>query len=77
MSYSGLYGKGMHDFVLMEAELGTRVAHAQAYEDTDPLGWLDDIHYAEDMARGRRFRRHFMWGVLVRRPQDLIVINGI
>lgn len=29
----GLYGSGMHDFILMEAELGIRVAMAQDSED--------------------------------------------
>lgn len=29
----GLYGNGMHDFILMEAELGFRVAAAQDDED--------------------------------------------
>ena len=31
----GLYGKGMHDFILMEAEVGTRTAMFQDAEDCD------------------------------------------
>lgn len=42
----GLYGSGMHDWILMEAELGTRVAHAQ---DSEDCGWsaLLDLSYAQ------------------------------
>ncbi len=42
----GLYGSGMHDWILMEAEMGTRVAHAQ---DSEDVGWsaLLDLSYAE------------------------------
>ena len=32
----GLYGSGMHDFILLEAQLGARVAHAQ---DSEDVGW--------------------------------------
>lgn len=31
----GLYGKGMHDFIMDEIELGTRVAH---YQDSETYG---------------------------------------
>jgi hypothetical protein len=36
----------MHDFILTEAQLGTRVAHAQ---DSEDCGWsaLLDLSYAE------------------------------
>lgn len=42
----GLYGPGMHDFILMEMELGTRVAMAQ---DSEDCGWsaLMDLSYME------------------------------
>jgi hypothetical protein len=43
----GLYGKGMHQFILDEMELGTRVAAYLDEEEVDPLGWLFDIHYRE------------------------------
>jgi hypothetical protein len=49
----GLYGKGMHGFILDEAELGYRVAVCLDAEQVDPLGWLDDIHYAADVKAGR------------------------
>lgn len=40
----GLYGKGMHEFVLREAEVGKRVAAA---EDNEACGWsaIDDLQY--------------------------------
>lgn len=40
----GLYGNGMHFFILMEMELGTRVAMAQ---DSEDCGWsaLWDLSY--------------------------------
>lgn len=43
---SGLYSKGMHDFILMEAEVGFRTA---AMQDSEDAGWsaLDDVSYAE------------------------------
>jgi hypothetical protein len=59
----GLYGNGMHDFVLAESELGTRVAQCQAAEDADPLTWWVDWLYAEECeARERRFMLYFMLG---------------
>lgn len=73
----GLYGTGMHDFVMTELELGTRAAHAIDDADSRPLGWLEDIHYFEDMQRERRFQMHFYWGALINRPQDLIRVVGI
>lgn len=41
---TGLYSKGMHDFILMEAELGHRAASAQ---DSEDAGWsaLMDLSY--------------------------------
>lgn len=40
----GLYGSGMHDFVLREAEVGTRVA---VCEDNEQCGWgaLEDLSF--------------------------------
>jgi hypothetical protein len=35
-SWSGLYGSGMHDFVLLEAEIGTRAA---LYADLEACGF--------------------------------------
>ena len=52
----GLYGSGMHDFILMELELGNRVAMAQDDEDCG-YGILLDM--ALDPGR---------WGALV--PQQ-------
>lgn len=72
----GLYGSGMHDFVLAEMEMGDRVARCLDDADQRPLGWLEDIHYAEDMARERRFRMHFYWGVIINTPWNP-VITGI
>lgn len=48
MATLGLYGNGMHDFVLMEAEIGARAAMAQ---DSEDCGWsaLDDLSFAEYM----------------------------
>lgn len=42
----GLYGSGMHDFIVTEMELGTRVAMAQ---DSENCGWsaLMDVSYQE------------------------------
>lgn len=42
----GLYGIGMHDFVIRELEIGSRAA---AYEDSEACGWsaLLDLSYAE------------------------------
>ena len=46
----GLYSNRMHDFVLLEAEVGTRVAMAQ---DSEDCGWsaLMDISYLLYCAR--------------------------
>lgn len=40
----GLYGNGMHDFVMSELEVGRRVAMAQ---DSEDCGWsaLMDLSY--------------------------------
>jgi hypothetical protein len=72
----GLYGKGMHGYILDELELGSRVASAQSAEDIDPLGWLDDIHYAEFVEEERRrawYYCHWIWGELINRPFDFRV----
>lgn len=42
----GLHHNGMHDFIITEALLGTRVAHAQDNEDTG-FGALFDLSYVE------------------------------
>jgi len=43
---TGLYSKGMHDFILMEAELGHRAAASQ---DSEDAGWsaLMDLSYEQ------------------------------
>lgn len=41
----GLYGKGMHDFILAEAELGYRVAVSQDAANVEPDGWFYDVLY--------------------------------
>lgn len=46
----GLYGKGMHDFVLTEMEMGTRVAMAQDDEDCG-YGAIFDLQYEEYVAQ--------------------------
>lgn len=38
----GLYSKGMHDFILMEAEVGFRVAACQDSEDA--MGAVFELH---------------------------------
>ena len=40
----GLYGKGMHDFILRELEIGYRAA---VVEDSERCGWsaLDDLSF--------------------------------
>ncbi len=40
----GIYGHGMHDFILREVEIGTRAA---MFEDSERCGWtaLDDLDY--------------------------------
>lgn len=48
----GLHHNGMHDFILDEAQLGTRVAHAQDAEDTG-FGALFDLDYAAHVAAGQ------------------------
>lgn len=45
----GIYGKGMHSFIIDELELGTRAATAIDYETVDPLGWYYDIRYQQEM----------------------------
>ena len=42
----GLYGSTMHEFILIELELGTRVAKAQDAEDCRMGVWVD-ISYLE------------------------------
>jgi hypothetical protein len=46
----GLYGHGMHDFILREIEIGARAA---MYEDSEYCGSnaLDDISYQEYLER--------------------------
>lgn len=60
----GLYGNGMHDFVLRELEIGRRAASC---EDSERGGWsaLDDLSYDQyvervvaEQARERRGREH-------------------
>ena len=51
----GLYGADMHDFILTEAELGTRVAECIGQE---PDSFVADAHHrdyvqAEQQAQGR------------------------
>lgn len=45
-SSMGLYSSGMHDFILREAEIGTRATMA---EDDEACGWsaLLDLQYME------------------------------
>jgi hypothetical protein len=50
---TGLYGTGMHDFVLTEAELGTRASMCLDDAQAEPLGFVDDWHYAEDVRAER------------------------
>jgi hypothetical protein len=56
----GLHHNGMHDWILLEAEMGTRVAHAQDNEDTG-FGALFDLSYEqwcrEDSTRRMNERR--------------------
>ena len=42
----GIYGNGMHLFVLRELEIGARAA---TYEDSEHCGWsaLDDLSFTE------------------------------
>lgn len=42
----GLYGHGMHDFVMRELEIGHRAA---TYEDSEACGWsaLMDLSYEQ------------------------------
>jgi hypothetical protein len=48
----GLHANGMHDFILLEAEVGFRVALAQDSEDS---GWsaLSDMSYLEYVRKHR------------------------
>jgi hypothetical protein len=48
-----LYGSGMHDFVLRECEVGTRVAQAEEAEYVDPLGPIYDLLYQRDVREGK------------------------
>ena len=44
---TGLYGSGMHDFVITEAELGNRVALYVDEADLDPMAWYFDIKFQQ------------------------------
>ncbi len=44
----GLYGNGMHDFVMAEAELGYRAAVCLDAATVEPDGWFYDVLYAID-----------------------------
>lgn len=44
----GLYGNGMHDYILTEAELGPRAAMSVHYADVEPDGWFYDVLYEID-----------------------------
>jgi hypothetical protein len=44
---TGLYGSGMHDFVITEAELGNRVALYADEADLDPMACYFDIKYQQ------------------------------
>lgn len=47
----GLYGAGMHDWLMDELELGTRVAHFMDTEQNmDPLWWVT-AHHLEEWCR--------------------------
>lgn len=49
-----LYGPGMHNFILDEIELGTRVAVALDDEACyGGMAWYYDLKYAEDIEAGR------------------------
>lgn len=43
----GLYGSGMHDFILDELELGTRVAMGLDSENNAKMGVWVDLSYIE------------------------------
>jgi len=43
----GLYGTGMHGFILDEAELGTRVAQFADLEGYEPDWFVSDAHYRD------------------------------
>lgn len=45
----GLYGAGMHDFILGEAELGTRAAGFLDEESCEPDWFVNDQHYYETL----------------------------
>lgn len=47
----GLYGHGMHEFILRECEVGTRVAYAED-DETCGFGPLFDLRY-ETWARAQ------------------------
>jgi hypothetical protein len=53
----GLYSNGMHDFILAESELGTRVAHAISDTDCDPMGWFINMLYREYCEANERLNR--------------------
>jgi hypothetical protein len=46
---TGVYGAGMDQFVRDEAELGIRVAACLDDEQIDPLGFVADHHFREDV----------------------------
>jgi hypothetical protein len=43
----GLYGNGMHDFILRECEIGFRAAALEDAERCDPMDWLHELQYGE------------------------------
>jgi hypothetical protein len=49
---AGLFGSGMHDFILMDLELGERVAMWQDDEDCG-FGALFDLQYAKAMQKAQ------------------------
>jgi hypothetical protein len=46
----GLYGRDMHDFILTEAELGTRAAQFADLEGYQPGWFVSDAHYRADLS---------------------------
>ena len=56
----GLYGSGMHDFVMRELEIGRRAA---TYEDLEACGWsaLMDLSYEQYIAADG-YDRKLDWG---------------
>lgn len=49
-----LYGSGMHDFIMDEIELGTRVAVALDDEECyGGMAWYWNLKYEEDVKAGK------------------------